>query len=132
MSDTKVKASAWRLVEVGRVVLVDNKLAAIVEIIDQKRVLVDGPSTGVTRGPVALARVTLTPLTLALPRGARTGTVASKWAASGLDAKWAASSWAKKIASRVRRRELTDFERFQVMVLKKQNRFAVKKAMAKA
>ena len=42
-TDSIVKASNWRLVEVGRVVLIKNgqsagKLAAIVEIIDQKKV----------------------------------------------------------------------------------------------
>ena len=39
-TESIVKASNWRLVEVGRVVLVKNtgKLAAIVEIIDQKKV----------------------------------------------------------------------------------------------
>lgn len=42
-SKTTVKASNWRLVEVGRVVLVnkgqsEGKLATIVEIIDHKRV----------------------------------------------------------------------------------------------
>lgn len=42
-TDSVVKASNWRLVEVGRVVLVtkgpsSGKLATIVEIIDQKRV----------------------------------------------------------------------------------------------
>jgi large subunit ribosomal protein L14e len=43
MGDAEIKASSWRLVEVGRVVLIhggpsDGKLAAIVEIIDHKRV----------------------------------------------------------------------------------------------
>lgn len=43
MGDADIKASSWRLVEVGRVVLItggphDGKLAAIVEIIDHKRV----------------------------------------------------------------------------------------------
>lgn len=42
-TETSVKASNWRLVEVGRVVLVNKgqyagKLATIVEIIDHKRV----------------------------------------------------------------------------------------------
>lgn len=39
-TDSIVKASNWRLVEVGRVVLNKNtgKLATIVEIIDQKKV----------------------------------------------------------------------------------------------
>lgn len=36
---TTVQSVDWKLVELGRVVIVDNsKLAAIVEIIDQKRV----------------------------------------------------------------------------------------------
>jgi large subunit ribosomal protein L14e len=43
MGDAEIKTSSWRLVEVGRVVLVnggvsDGKLATIVEIIDHKRV----------------------------------------------------------------------------------------------
>jgi len=43
MAEIEVKASKWRLVEVGRVVLFvtgpyTGKLAAIVEIIDHKRV----------------------------------------------------------------------------------------------
>lgn len=38
-SYTTVKAANWRYVELGRVVLIDNeKLATVVEIIDQKRV----------------------------------------------------------------------------------------------
>lgn len=131
MSHTTVKAANWRLVEVGRIVLVNNtELATIVEIIDQKRVLIDGPK--IARQAISLARVTLTPLVIKVPKGARTGTVHKRWAASGVDAKWAATSWAKKLASRQRRAELLDFERFQVMVLKKQRRYNVKKALAKA
>ncbi|CAI4615270.1 BBF_collapsed_G0034230.mRNA.1.CDS.1 [Saccharomyces cerevisiae] len=136
-TDSIVKASNWRLVEVGRVVLIKNgqsagKLAAIVEIIDQKKVLIDGPKAGVPRQAINLGQVVLTPLTFALPRGARTATVSKKWAAAGVCEKWAASSWAKKIAQRERRAALTDFERFQVMVLRKQKRYTVKKALAKA
>ncbi|OWB49332.1 hypothetical protein B5S27_g872 [[Candida] boidinii] len=126
---TEVKGSSWRLVEVGRIVLVNNKLATIVEIIDQKRVI-DGPA--IPRQSIALGRVVLTPLVLALPRGARTGIVHKKWAAAGIDAKWSQTAWAKKIAQRETRSKLSDFERFQVMVLKKQRNYAVKKAIAKA
>lgn len=40
-SHTTVKAANWRFVELGRVVLINNKeLATIVEIIDQKRVCI--------------------------------------------------------------------------------------------
>lgn len=43
MGDAEIKTSSWRLVEVGRIVLIhggpsDGKLATIVEIIDHKRV----------------------------------------------------------------------------------------------
>lgn len=136
-SNSTVKNSNWRLVEVGRVVLIKKgqsagKLAAIVEIIDQKKALIDGPETGVPRQAVNLGHVVLTPFTFDLPRGARTSIVSKKWAAAQVSDKWAASSWAKKIAQRERRLALSDFERFQVMVLKKQKRYTVKKALAKA
>ncbi|AMD18906.1 HBR005Cp [Eremothecium sinecaudum] len=136
-TETIVKASNWRLVEVGRVVLIKKgpsagKLATIVEIIDNKRALIDGPETGVPRQAIDLGHVVLTPLAYALPRGARTSTVSKKWIASGVSQKWASSSWAKKIAQRERRATLSDFERFQVMVLRKQRRYVFKKAVAKA
>lgn len=136
-TDSVVKATNWRLVEVGRVVLIKKgpyagKLATIVEIVDQKKVLIDGPVCGVPRQSINLGQVVLTPLAYNLPRGARTATVSKKFTAAGVAEKWAASSWAKKISQRERRIALTDFERFQVMVLKKQKRYAVKKALAKA
>lgn len=136
-TESIVKTANWRLVEVGRVVLVKNgqgagKLAAIVEIISQRKVLIDGPETGVERQAVPLTQVVLTPLTFNLPRGARSATIAKKWNAAQVSQKWAATTWAKKIAQREKRSNLSDFERFQVMVLKKQQRFAEKKALAKA
>ncbi|CAL9733809.1 large ribosomal subunit protein eL14B [Monosporozyma servazzii] len=131
-TDTIVKASNWRLVEVGRVVLnkKTGKLATIVEIVDQKKVLVDGPET--VREVLFLAQVVLTPLTFSLPRGARSAVVAKKFTAAGVTEKWNQTAWAKKIAQRQRRAALTDFERFQVMVLRKQKRYSVKKTLAKA
>lgn len=93
--------------------------------------MIDGPT--VPRQSISLGKVVLTPLVLdTLPRGAKTGIVSKKWAAADIDAKWAKTSWAKKIAQRERRSQLSDFERFQVLVLKKQRNFAVKKALAKA
>ena len=96
------------------------------------QVLIDGPVAGVPRQDIHLGQVVLTPITFALPRGARTAVVQKKWTAAEVCAKWASHSWAKKIAQRERRAALTDFERFQVMVLRKQKRYAVKKALAKA
>ncbi|KAG0651523.1 Large ribosomal subunit eL14-B [Hyphodiscus hymeniophilus] len=141
MGDAEIKASSWRLVEVGRVALIhggpsDGKLAAIVEIIDHKRALIDGPSTdtktAVPRQSIALAQLILTPLVLEkLPRGSRTGVVKKQWAAAGIEAKWQESAWAKKRQQKERRRALTDFERFKAMRLRKQARFEVRKSLAK-
>ncbi|OKL63143.1 60S ribosomal protein L14-B [Talaromyces atroroseus] len=136
-----IKATSWKLVEVGRVVLIRSgpytgKLATIVEIIDHKRVLVDGPSTQeekiVPRHALALSHATLTPFVIPkLPRAAGTGPVRKLWEKEGIDSKFASSSWAKKNAQAERRKNLTDFERFKVLRLKKQTRYEVQKAHAK-
>ncbi|PGH11785.1 hypothetical protein AJ79_04686 [Helicocarpus griseus UAMH5409] len=135
MAQIDIKTSSWKLVEVGRVVLIRSgpytgKLAAIVEIIDHKRVLVDGPAGQenkvVPRHALALSTVTLTPFTIPkLPRAAGTGPVKKLWEKEEIDAKWANSTFAKKKEQADRRRNLTDFERFKVMRLKKQVRFSV-------
>ncbi|BEJ03445.1 hypothetical protein CcaverHIS641_0106200 [Cutaneotrichosporon cavernicola] len=111
-----------RFVEVGRVVLVNDgpsagKLAVIAEIIDHNRALIDGPSTSVPRQAFPYRKLILTPLhhCQAPP-------------ASGVAEKWAASAWAKKLAAREVRKEATDFDRFNIMLAKKQRRDAVRKA----
>lgn len=89
--------------------------------------LVDGPSGQenkvVPRHALALAHATLTPFTIPkLPRAAGTGPVKKLWEKEEIDEKWEQSSWAKKKAQMDRRKNLTDFERFKVMRLKKQVR----------
>ena len=48
-----------------------------------------------------------------------------------MEDKWAGSAWAKRREQREKRRNLTDFERFKVLRLKKQARFEIRKAHAK-
>lgn len=55
-----------------------------------------------------------------LPRGVGTGPLRKQWEAAEVDKKWEESAWAKSKAKLERRRELSDFERFKVMRLKKQ------------
>ncbi|KAI9768992.1 MAG: hypothetical protein M1840_004588 [Geoglossum simile] len=141
MGDADIKASEWKLVEVGRIVLFasgpySGKLAAVIEIIDHKRVLVDGPSVDekavVPRHATSLSNVVLTPVVIPkLPRAARTGVVKRAWEKAEVESKWSQSSWAKKRDQRERRRALSDFERFKVMKLRKQTRFEVRKSVAK-
>jgi len=141
MGDADVTTTAWRLVEVGRVVLFTHgqfteKLATIVEIIDHKRVLVDGPSStpekNVPRHEARLADLSLTPIVIPkLPRGARNGIVRAAWEKEGVDQKWSQGSYAKRKERIEKRRQLSDFERFKVNRLKKQSNFEVKKTLAK-
>lgn len=93
--------------------------------------LIDSPA--IPRQAYPLTHVSLTPIVIAtLPRGARSGTVAKAWEKAGVEKKWSESAHAKRISSKEKRWGLNDFDRFKVMVLKKQRRFEVKKAIAKA
>lgn len=135
-AQVSVKEVSWPLVEVGRVVFIDEgsekgKLATIVEIITHRRVLVDGPS--VERGGLELRNAHLTNIVIAdLERGASSEEVAAAWKSADVDAQWEATPEAQQIKLEARRRELNDFERFQAELLLKQRREAVLKAVAKA
>ena len=130
------------MVEVGRVVVFskpspyEGRIAAIVEIVDHKRVLVDGPSSNETkvvpRHTASLANLALTPIVMSkLPRGIRNGPLKNKWEEAEVEKQWENSSFAQSRAKSAKRRALTDFERFKVMRLKKQVRYEEKKALAK-
>ncbi|KAL8277562.1 hypothetical protein RQP46_009994 [Phenoliferia psychrophenolica] len=127
-----------RYVEVGRVVLISDgpcagKLATIVEIIDHNRALIDGPLTGVPRQSFAYRRLVLTPFVLTkLTRAASTPIVKKVFEASDVLAKWEKSAWAQRRAAMEKRRSTSDFERFEIMLLKKQRRRVVQLAGAKA
>jgi large subunit ribosomal protein L14e len=126
-----------RHVEVGRVVLINygpetGKLATIIDIVDQNKCLVDGPEeiTGVSRQVICYKRIALTDLTVKIQRNARQTTLKKAWEEGGTLAKWESSSWAKKLASQKKRASLSDFDRFKVMVAKKQKAEIIAKKMA--
>ena len=67
-------------IEPGRVAYVNfgkdfGKVAVIVDILDSRRVLVDGPTTGFPRVQYPIRRLGLTNLKVKILKGARTGTV---------------------------------------------------------
>lgn len=67
-----------------------------------------------------------------LPRGIGSGPLTKAWEAQEIEKKYDESANAKNKAKYARRKELNDFERFKVMVLRKQARFEVKKSLAKS
>jgi large subunit ribosomal protein L14e len=95
--------------------------------------LVDSPDFSVPRQSFPLAHLNLTGIVISsLPRGARTGIVAKHWEKAGVTQKWSGSGMAKRISVTEKRWQSNDFDRFKVFVMKKQRRFEVKKAVAKA
>jgi large subunit ribosomal protein L14e len=123
-----------RYVEVGRVVIINygpdaGKLATIIDVVDQNKCLIDGPNTGVARQMIAYGRIALTDFTVKISRNARQKSLTAAWAEAGVQAKWDATSWAKKLAAKKKRATLSDFDRFKVMVARKQKSSIIAKKM---
>ena len=125
-----------RHVEVGRIVLINygpdkGSLATIIDIVDQNKCLIDGPSelTGVSRQVISYSRIVLTDLTVKIQANARQKTLLKAWSEADTLAKWEASSWAKKLTGKKTRANLSDFARFKVMVAKKQKSEIIAKKM---
>merc|ERR1719387_3504900 len=76
-------------------------------------------------------RLSLTDLTCKIPRGAREKTLKKSLSEGEVMKKWSETAWAKKLAAKKVRAEMTDFDRFKLMVAKKKRAAAVKKAIGK-
>lgn len=120
-----------RFVQAGRVALVNfgpdlNKLVVIVDMLDQNRVLVEGPSTGVKRQVMNVKRLSLTSILLPdIERGAKADVIKSAYEAADADKVFAASSWGRKLDSKAKRANLCDFGRFKVMVARQKKSKAI-------
>lgn len=124
---------------IGRVALVNygpdsGKIATIIDVVDENKALIDGPFsvTGVNRQVISFKRLSLTDLTIKIPRQPREPTLKKAIAAANLVEKWNATTWAKKIANKKTRAELNDFDRFKTMIARKQKSSLIKKAVAAA
>ena len=123
-----------RFVEAGRVAYINfgedhGKICVIADVINNNRVLVDGPTLGVARQVISLRRIALTDFVVKVPKGAKTRTIQylieiliyrAAISEFGLIKKWGETKWGNKVATHAKRSKLNDFERFQVMVLKRQ------------
>ncbi|XP_031347315.1 60S ribosomal protein L14 [Photinus pyralis] len=108
-----------RFVETGRIALITDgpskgKLVSIIDVIDQTRVLIDGPETGVRRGGLRLNQLQLTNFRIKFPYTAPTSIVRKAWAKYNVNERWANSTWAKKLLAKEKRQTLTDFDRFKL------------------
>merc|ERR1711865_228356 len=112
-----------RFVEPGRLALITygpsaGKMCTIVDIVDHKRAVVDGPEklTGVRRHMMPIKRLSLTDFKCSVPRGAREKTLKLAMDKEEVMKKWQASSWAKKLQATKTRQAMGDFDRFKLMV----------------
>eukprot|EP00088_Acartia_fossae_P053253 TRINITY_DN604_c0_g2_i1.p1 TRINITY_DN604_c0_g2~~TRINITY_DN604_c0_g2_i1.p1 ORF type:complete len:141 (+),score=62.27 TRINITY_DN604_c0_g2_i1:69-491(+) len=133
-----------KFVEIGRVAYIadgpcQGKIAAIVNVIDQNKVLIDGPTSGVSRQAYPLKQMHLTNLSVKFPFNASTKVVRKELEANKVDEKWADSAWCQRIKAKAVRKSMTDFDRFKLRKAKSQrNRIVTialngkKKALRKA
>merc|ERR1719352_30951 len=86
-----------------------GKLATIIDIIDQRRVIVDGPTTGVARQQMPIRWLQLTNLTTDIKRGTKAKGLKAQLKADDTLGKWGASQWGKRLAVKAKKQHLTDF-----------------------
>merc|ERR1712135_260959 len=112
-----------KFIEVGAVVYITlghhkGKIAAIANVVDQNRILIDGPCSDVPRTVVNLKQVQLTKFKINIPWGYRSGGIKNLGEGEHISAQWAETKWAKKIAAKAAKASLTDFDRFKLMKIK--------------
>merc|ERR1711997_235760 len=107
-----------KFVSIGGVVFSEahQKPMAVVNVISLNRLLCDDGNCG--RFEVNVKNIKLTDLKVKISWGARPGTVKKAWAAANMNDEWAKTSIATGMATKARRANLTDFERYKLMRLR--------------
>lgn len=92
--------------------------------------LIDGTETNeqctLERQKINYRRLSLTDFRIEIPRNATFAEMKAAFEKDDIAGKWAATSWAKKRAAKAKRANLSDFDRFKVMVLRKKKAALVK------
>ena len=112
-----------RFIEVGRVCYIrigdhTGKICTVVDLVDQKHLLVDGPTSGVPRCVLRLNQVSLTDLKIDIPRGCKSKKVRSELTKEDINAKFLTTSLSKKAEGKKSKALLGDFGRFKSRVSK--------------
>merc|ERR1711879_144000 len=109
----------------------EGKTAVVTDFVDLRRVVVDGPTTGVKRQVLPIKWFSLTGFKCDIARGAKEKTLKKAMAAVSLDENWSKSKWAKKRAAMDAKKNMTDFQRFKLMSAQKKVNRAAKLAVKK-
>lgn len=111
-----------RFVQIGRVARInygplEGKLATIVDILNDKRVLIDGE--GIQRQIIPIRRLQLTKQVLKIGRGIRSGKLRATLAKDNVQKTFDESVLGRSYARQARRQQLTDFERYKALVIRR-------------
>lgn len=72
------------------------------------------------RHAISFSKLSLTDFTVKISRSARQKQVKRAFEEADIVTKWEQTAWAKRIARKVKRAQLTDFDRFKLRVLRQQ------------
>ena len=128
--------SFTQFVEIGRLVLISfgplaDKLAVIVDIVDDKRVLVDILESQEPRQVMPVKRIRLTDFACKFERAADPKVVADTVQKEGLVQKFRESKWGKRLAASQAKANMNDFQRFKWAKLAAKRDEIVKAELAK-
>merc|ERR1712066_1023865 len=109
-----------RFVQPGRLCMITYgplafKNCIIVDIVDQKRVIVDGPyeETGVPRHMTLVKRLRLSKFRIPMSRGLKAKHIKEACATTKIFEKWEETKFAKRLKALEVRRNMSDFDRFK-------------------
>lgn len=120
------------LLRLGRVVYINygalsGKIAIVVDIVNENKVVIDGPTLNVCRQVISTKRLTLTKFCLGEYKMSCTrGDLKKMIESFDLLKRFSSCGIGKRLAQQERRRNLTDFERFKVLVLRRKLSRAVR------
>merc|ERR1712118_587548 len=125
-----------RFVEPGRLCLIEygpyrGKTAVITDLINENRVVLDGHYNEVPRQQMPVRWLGLTDISCAIERGARQKTLKKAMGEADVLGQWEKSYAAKQLKVKAHRANMTDFDRFKLMLAKKDKSKAIKKALKK-
>lgn len=125
------------LVQIGRVVMITagkdaNKLAVVLDILNQNNVLISNPTSGVERQLIHTNKIRLTKFRItSVLRNQREAKLSKKIQEYKLVEKFGETKLGKVVKQSAIRKNLSDFDRFKVMVLKRQMNMKIREHINK-
>ena len=108
-------------IEIGKVVFIvygpsSEKIGVIIDILDKKRCLIDGPCG---RQIINIKRIELTTLRLDLKNKSTSKDIKQKFVQNNVLKNWCHTSKGKNLLKKISKRNLSNFDHFKFMIGKK-------------